>query len=72
MEKPLTLRRAEFNQSLAKVITDAGLPPFIIADCLSMTLLQVQELAEQQYKRDKLAYEQSCNNNEEIEVQCES
>ena len=68
MDKPLSLRRADFNEALAKAITEAELPPFIIADCLQFTLLQVQDLATQQYQHDKIAYEKACNNEEEVKA----
>ena len=62
MEKPITVARAEFQQSLVSVIGNAGLPPFIIADCLQSALIQIQALADQQYQQDKIAYEQANTN----------
>lgn len=71
MEKPLTIKRAEFTQKLAQTINEAELPAFIVADCLQAVLIEIQTLATQQYQRDLQAYQQAnvpeCKEVEEVE-----
>lgn len=71
MEKPLTIKRAEFNKALAQTINNAELPAFVVADCLQTVLLEIQNLANQQYQRDLQAYQQAnvpeCKEVEEVE-----
>ena len=59
MEKPLTIKRAEFTQKLAQVINESELPAFIIADSLSAILAQINNLAQTQYQNDLQSYEQA-------------
>jgi len=71
MEKPLTIKRAEFNKALAQTINNAELPAFIVADCLQAVLFEIQNLANQQYQNDLQAYQQAnvpeCKEVEEVE-----
>ena len=67
MEKPLTIKRAEFTQNLAQAINESKLPAFIVADILKSALEQVQELANAQYQRDMQAYKQACDEQKESE-----
>lgn len=59
MEKPLTIKRAEFNKALVQTINNAELPAFIVADCLQAVLFEIQTLATQQYQKDLQAYQQA-------------
>jgi hypothetical protein len=65
MEKPLTIKRAEFTQKLAQVINESELPAFVIADSLSAILTQINNLAQTQYQNDLQAYEQAQKEAEE-------
>ena len=65
MEKPLTIKRAEFTQKLAQAINESGLPSFVIADSLSAILAQINNLAQAQYQNDLQAYEQAQKEAEE-------
>lgn len=59
MDKPLSIKRVDFMQRLAGVINESGLPAFIIADCLTITLAQIRELAEKQLAIDAEEYNKS-------------
>ena len=50
MEKPITIKRAEFMQNMAQAINQSGLPAFVIADCMSVTLAEIKALADKQLK----------------------
>lgn len=63
MEKPITIKRAEFMQNMAQTINQSGLPAFVIADCMSVTLAEIKALADRQLKMDTEAY----NNSMEME-----
>ena len=64
MEKPLTIKRSEFMQMIGNAITAVELPPFIIADCLQITLSQVKELAKEQLAKDLEEYKKESGENE--------
>lgn len=68
MEKPLTIKRAEFTQKLAQVINESELPAFVIYDILKPISAQLLELANDQFLKDKEAYEQACNQESEDEA----
>ena len=59
MEKPLTIKRAEFTQNMAQVINESKLPAFVVCDILKQITAQMQELANAQYQRDLQAYEEA-------------
>lgn len=65
MEKPITIKRAEFNAKVAQAINESGLPAFVIADSLSSILAQINNLAQTQYQNDLQAYEQAQKEAEE-------
>ena len=60
MEKPLTIKRAEFSQRLADAINESELPAFVVADILERVTEHVKRLANEQFMNDKQAYEQAC------------
>ena len=68
MEKPLTIKRAEFTQKMAQVINESELPAFVIYDILKPISAQLLELANDQFLKDKEAYEQACNQELEDEA----
>ena len=59
MEKPITIKRAEFMQNMAQTINQSGLPAFVIADCMSVTLAEIKALADRQLAMDTEAYNNS-------------
>ena len=59
MEKPITIKRAEFMQNMAQTINQSGLPAFVIADCMSVTLAEIKALTDRQLAMDTEAYNNS-------------
>lgn len=53
MDKPISIRKVEFSQSLADVINNSGLPACLILDTLQIVTAQVSQLAEQQLVKDR-------------------
>lgn len=68
MEKPLTIKRAEFSQKLAQVINESELPAFVLSDILERVTDQLNKLANEQFMQDKQVYEQACNQELEDEA----
>ena len=66
MEKTLSMKRAEFMQRLAQIISMSELPPFVIADALTITQAQIQNLANEQLQSDIKAYEDA---NKKVEME---
>ena len=58
MNKPITLVREEFKQSLVNTINNSGLPAFIIEPILVECLTEVRVVMQKQYESDKYKYEQ--------------
>lgn len=58
MDKPITLVREEFKQSLVNVINNSGLPAFVIEPILNECLKEVRIVMQKQYESDKSKYEQ--------------
>lgn len=56
MDKPSTVIREEFIESLAKLLNESGLPAFVLADVLNNALNATRELAEKQYRADAAAW----------------
>ena len=53
MDKPLSIKRVEFAESIAKVINECGLPPCVVLDTLQIVTAQVSQIAEQQLLKDR-------------------
>ena len=58
MDKPLSIKRVEFAENLAKVINESGLPVCVVLDVLQIVTAQINELATQQLQADKEAWRQ--------------
>ena len=58
MDKPLTLKRADFMHNLSKAINESGLPAFIIVDILNVITVQMKEIANAQYENDLRAFKE--------------
>jgi hypothetical protein len=56
MQKPITVAREEFIETMINTINESGLPAFVIADILTDLLSAINELKVQQYKKDLEAY----------------
>ena len=57
--KPATLLHKDFSDSLIELINNCGLPPFVIKDTLRCALYQVENLVDDQYRKDMKEYEES-------------
>lgn len=57
MDKPITVARQDFMESLVQLINNSGLPAFMIADIFELTLPSLRTQAQQQYENDKSSYE---------------
>lgn len=58
IQKPITVAREEFKQNILNLCESSGLPFFIVEDVLKYLLEQVHLASVEQYKIDKVEYEQ--------------
>lgn len=56
MDKPLSLKKADFCKGLVNLINDCGLPAFIVADVIRDLSEKVNVLAEQELKEQTALY----------------
>ena len=59
MDKPLTVARQEFTEKIVDVINSANLPAFVVAEVLQKCVVEIENIAKQQYEMDKKQYEAS-------------
>lgn len=59
MDKPITIARREFIETMSKVIAESGLPFSMLCDIFRDAAMQMQQLDNEQYERDKKIYEES-------------
>lgn len=59
MNKPMSVARHEFIESLTKLINESGLPPFVIEPILGDFHSDIRLLAQQQYELDLENYNKS-------------
>lgn len=64
MEKPITIKKMEFEKSLAEVVNQSGLPPFILRPIMQEALTQVTQLEAQQLQNDISEYQKSLEEEE--------
>ena len=57
MVKPITVAREDFAEKLADTINESGLPAFVIIETLERTISHLKVIAQQQYEKDKAAWE---------------
>lgn len=57
--KPMSVARSEFIQSLARLINDSALPPFILEPILKDMLADVRALAQRQLEIDLKSYREA-------------
>ena len=57
MEKPVTVTRVEFAETVVRAARESRLPAFILADILKELREQLNAEAEEQYRRDKQAWD---------------
>ena len=66
-EKPVSVVINEFKMNLAKCVSDASLPPYIIEPILKDMYEEVRTLSYQQYLQDQKEYEEKQRNQETVE-----
>lgn len=59
MNKPLTIARQEFTESIVEAINNAELPFFVISDILKSALVEVEKMSQAQYQQDKDAWDKA-------------
>ncbi len=67
MQKPITVARREFVESMNELMGNSGLPLSMLADIFKDAFMRMQALEEQQYEQDKKAYEESLKKEQEGE-----
>ena len=67
MQKPITVARREFIDSMNELMKESGLPLSMLCDIFKDAVMQLQQLEEQQYEQDKKAYEESLKKEQEGE-----
>jgi len=68
MQKPATIAYREFRARIVEAINGSGLPAFCIVPILEQALAEVKEIEEQQYEKDKAAYEEEEHNGQVTEA----
>lgn len=68
MQKPATLLQREFRDKIVEAINCSNLPAFVLVPILEQALAEVKEIEEQQYRRDKAAYEEEEHNGQVTEA----
>lgn len=63
MEKPLSIKKEEFVQSLVAVVNNCELPVFLAADILTQIANEANRLAREQLAKDKEAWAKEQDNN---------
>ena len=56
MDKPITVARQDFMESIIDLINTAQLPAFIIKGCIEEILPTLNQLAQDQYQADLKKY----------------
>ena len=59
MNKPLTVARQEFTETIVDAINNAELPFFVISDILKSALVEVDKMSQAQYQQDKDAWDKA-------------
>ena len=57
MNKPLTVAHRDYVNEIVNLTNSAPLPSFIKIDVLEKVIQQLRPLVEQEYNRDKAAYD---------------
>ena len=52
MNKPLTVARQEFAETIVTAINQAEVPAFVISEVLKNALVEVEKISQAQYEKD--------------------
>lgn len=61
MDKPTSVARIDFMNSLSQLITKSGLPPYVLEPIFEDITNDMKLLVKKQYKSDLQAYQKACN-----------
>lgn len=61
MDKPTSVARIDFMNSLSQLITKSGLPPYVLEPIFEDITNDMTLLVKKQYKSDLQAYQEACN-----------
>lgn len=67
MNKPLTVAKQDFTESLVNLINGAELPAFVLRNVLAEIDTKLAELERQQYMNDKQAWDESLKEGEVVD-----
>lgn len=67
MHKPITVSRQDYITSICDLTNNSGLPAFVVIDVLESVLRELRPMVENEYKRDKAAYEAASKEHTDIE-----
>lgn len=61
MDKPTSVARIDFMNSLSQLITKSGLPPYVLEPIFEDITNDMKLLVKKQYESDLRAYQKACN-----------
>lgn len=59
MDKPLILKKKDFIQKLQEVVTESGLPAFLMIESVQSLLIKLKEIEQQELYKATKEYEES-------------
>ena len=68
MEKPISIKRMEFNKNVADLINKSELPLCIVYDLLQNILVQMSDIVSKQLQNDMVMWQQELEKQKEGEV----
>ena len=67
MEKPISIRRMEFNKNIADLINKSELPLCIVYDLLQSIVVQMSDMVSKQLQNDMVMWQQELEKQEKGE-----
>ncbi len=64
INKPITVAYEDCKKNIVDIINQSGLPAFAIESILKDSLLEIRDIARNQYEKDKMNYEIALNNDQ--------
>ena len=61
MQKPVSILRRDYIESICKVTNASNLPAFIVVEVLEKVLLEVRKQEEIELKRDEALWHKACS-----------
>lgn len=63
IQKPITVARQDFIDGIVALINTSGLPAFVIVDIIKDVQAEMVRQANDQYEKDRAAYEEATKQN---------